>query len=74
MSDLSRLLQAVLLSFLIGATAHCQEFPNFAQVDYVTVQDFAPFQEIWTKAESELSLIHISEPTRQAESRMPSSA
>ena len=53
MSDLSRLLQAVLLSFLIGATAHCQEFPNFAQVDYVTVQDFAPFQEIWTKAESE---------------------
>ena len=42
------------------------------------LQDFDPHQIDWNKVlelqGSELSLIHISEPTRQEASRMPSSA
>ena len=51
----SRFLFALLVSAwcLPPATAKCQTFPTFDEVNFVTVQDFSVFQAIWDKAQNQ---------------------
>ena len=43
----------LLVGMIFCATGNSQTFLSFEKVDYVTVQDFQRFQEVWDKAESQ---------------------